>query len=153
MKKNLFKFFALLLIVGISFNFTACSDDDDDIPGGSEKQAAASLVGKWYCTFQQWTEDHETDSETYKPSSKYSMVFDSDGTGYMVSGEDELFEIGTHGRIEYFKWNVYQKKGFNWVHTDVYEGEDYRIDELTATTLTMTWQDDDYKITCTFEKQ
>ncbi|MBQ8050012.1 MAG: hypothetical protein IJ197_00370 [Bacteroidaceae bacterium] len=151
MEKKLFKIFAFLLMVGLGIGFVACSDDDD-IPGGTEKQAAASLAGTWYCTFQQWTEDGETESETYEPSSEYCIVFESDGTGYMVSGDDELFEIGTHG-YKYFEWYVYQKSGYNWVHTSVYGGEDYRINKLTATTLTMIWRDEDYSITCTFERQ
>lgn len=143
---------ALVTILG----FVSCSSDDE-INNVNEK-----IVGVWYCVYQQWTEKgpnraEDTESETYEPSSKYMMAFEEDGTGYMNSGSDELFEIGCHGSPKSFNWNVYLKDKKNWIHTDVYGGQDYEITNLSSTSLTMKWSDyedgDVYIIECKFIKK
>ncbi|MBQ0064123.1 MAG: hypothetical protein KBS94_08950 [Prevotella sp.] len=102
------------------------------------KDVSKDVVGVWYCTFQQWTEDGDTWSSTYEPSSEYMMAFEEDGTGYMKSGKDELFEIGTHG-IANFNWYGYRKSGKNWIHED-YRNHDYEITSISSSSLTLTWR-------------
>ncbi len=150
MTKNTFYRMALLLAMPISLFLFSCSDDDDEGYSDNIENTTANIIGIWYCTYQQWTEDGETWYEEYTPSSTYSMCFDTDGTGYMNSGSDALFEVG---RFHSFNWYISESNGNTWVNTDVYEGESYKIDQLNSTTLVMTWTDDDYSITCKFERQ
>ena len=139
-KTSLFALMSVLLFTAIGF--ASCSSDDDDETGGQQGSVNKDVVGVWYCTFQQKTEDGDTWSFTYEPSSEYMMAFEDDGTGYMKSGRNELFEIGTHG-IKNFNWYGYRKSGKNMIHTDVYEGQDYEITSVSSSSLTLTWRDPD----------
>ena len=136
-KTSLFALMSVLLFTATGF--ASCSNDDDDDTGGQQESVNKDIVGVWYCTFQQKMEDGDTWSFTYEPSSEYMMAFEDDGTGYMKSGRDELFEIGTHG-IENFNWYSYRKGGKNMIHTDVYEGQDYEITSVSSSSLTLTWR-------------
>lgn len=133
------RIFALMAaLLSTAAVFTSCSSDDDDT-GGQLESVNKNVVGVWYCTFQQWTEDGDTWSQTYEPSSQYVMTFDDDGTGYMQCGGDELFEIGCH-KIENYHWHVYRKYGKNWIQTDVRNrAHDYEITHISSTDLTLTW--------------
>ena len=155
--KKVLAYVMMCLWVGMNmFVMSSCSSDDED--GGSVSNASDLLVGEWHCTQQIWVEDGEKDSETYEPSSAYSMKFNAPdkksktGQGYMISGSDQLFEIKTYGKKKTFTWCVSEIKGRNYVVTDVYDGEEYRIDKLNVTELQMTWTDDDLSITCVFKK-
>lgn len=138
-----------LVAVLLSIGIVSCSDDDEDGNLGSVESVTANITGVWYCTYQQWTEDGETNSNTYEPSSTYSMRFNADGTGAMQSGSDELFEVG---RAHDFTWNINKSNGNTYVHTSVYSGQTYKIEQLSSTSLTMTWTDKDYSIKCKFVK-
>lgn len=142
----------LVLFSMTVFVLSSCSSDDDIEDGGSIKNATALLIGEWHCTSQKWFEyeSGDTESSEYEPSSEYSMEFDETGYGYMISGRDQLFEIMTRGMS--FEWSVINKKGRNYVVTDIYDYEEYRIDKLTASSLEMTWDDGYNRISCTFVK-
>ena len=148
--KTLFSILLAIMTLGVTILLSACSNEEE-IPGGNQEEVTSNIVGVWYCVYQEWTEDGETDSKTYEPSSAYSMEFNSDGTGYMQSGRDELFEIGC-SRGQYFTYSVSRKDKHNWIHTDVYDGQDYKVVELSESSLSMTWEDDGYIITCKFVK-
>lgn len=141
----------LLTVIGLA----SCSSDDDDETGGQQGSINMDVVGVWYCTFQQWTEDGDTWSSTYEPSSKYMMAFEEDGTGYMKSGSDELFEIGTHGIEENFNWYAFRKGGKYWIHEDN-RNHDFEITSVSSSSLTLTWRAPDsaygYTIVGKFKK-
>lgn len=111
------------------------------------KDIRAKLCGTWYCKFQEWSEDGETEYEEYEPSSTYSIRFDSDGHGYMKSGDDSLFEIMN---TKTFKWEIEEINGYMYVLTNVYDGQSYKILKLSDDYLEMLWKDDDYSIRCKF---
>lgn len=144
----------VILLFGVT-GFSSCSKSDDDDSEEQSQVINKDIIGVWYCTFQQKSQDGDTWSFTYEPSSEYMMAFEDDGTGYMKSGKDELFEIGTHG-IKNFNWYGYRKSGKNMIHTDVYDGQDYEITSISSSSLTLTWRepnpDNDYTIVCTFVK-
>ena len=151
MKRLFTRVAAAMLLACVSAGMFCACGDDDEIEGGSVSEATAMLVGTWFCTSQQWDEeDCETEVSNYEPSYEYAICFEADGSGYMRSGSEELFEVGTHGGKQYFEWYVYKKGDHNWVHADVYSGKDYRIDKINANTLVMTWRDEDYVIKCQF---
>jgi len=141
--KNLKPF--IIASVIILFALTSCSKEN-----GTAESVTLDIVGNWYCTSQQWTEDGETDFKEYEPSQEYSMTFNIDGTGRLRTGIDELFEIG---RSQDFTWYIYKSGKKSIVHTDIYDGEEYTIDKLTSSSLVMTWTDEDYSIQCKFVKQ
>lgn len=146
--KSFCKFFSIVAVALITCAvLTSCSDDQDD--GGNPDRASTLIVGYWCCISQTKTEDGDTIYETYNPSSEYCMKFDDTGNGYMASGSDELFEIG--GKKN-FRWTIKNKNGNNYLVTDVYGGEEYKINKLNETTLDMTWTDEDYSIRCVFER-
>lgn len=138
-KTSLFALMSVLLFTATGF--ASCSSDDDDETGGQQGSVNKNVVGVWYCTFQQWTEDGDTWSSTYEPSSEYMMAFEDDGTGYMKSGGDELFEISTQG-IKNFNWYSYRKSGKNWIHED-YRNHDYEVTSVSSSSLTLTWREPD----------
>lgn len=134
-----------------SIVFTSCNSDNED--GGSVDNATSMIVGTWYCIYQEWDEDGDINSSTYEPSSRCCIQLKENKTGNMYGGPDELFEIG--GTHKNFSWFVQKKKGSNYLFTDVYDGEEYKINKLNATTLEMTWedvfeQDHYYRIFCRF---
>lgn len=146
--KSFGKLFSIVIVALMTFAmFTSCSDDQED--GGSPDKVSTLIVGYWCCISQTKTEDGDTIYETYDPSSLYHMEFDDTGNGYMTSGSDELFEIS--GK-KYFRWTIKNKNGNNYLITDVYGGEEYKINKLNDTTLDMTWTDEDYSIRCVFER-
>lgn len=63
------------------------------------------LTGKWICSYQQKTEDGYTWDASYS-TSEYYIVFNSDKTGLICSGRDQLFEQGTWGKERPFAWEV-----------------------------------------------
>ncbi len=127
----------------IEYKLSGTSDDEtEELPSNINEK----IIGVWYCIYQQWSEEGPnvkdySESKTYEPSSKYVMAFKEDGTGYMNSGSDELFEIGCHGTQKKFNWYYYSKEGKNWIHTDVYDGQDYEITHLSSSSLTLKWSD------------
>lgn len=144
----------VILLFGVT-GFSSCSKSDDDDSEEQSQVINKDIIGVWYCTFQQKSQDGDTWSFTYEPSSEYMMAFEDDGTGYMKSGKDELLEIGTHG-IKNFNWYSYRKGGKNWIHTDVYDGQDYEVTSVSSSSLTLTWREpnpaNDYTIICKFIK-
>ena len=150
MKKISFMFTMLLTVLMSSLVITSCSSDDED--GGSIDKATSLIVGSWACVYQEWTEDGETWSSSYEPSSNYFIQLNEDKSGYMISDSDQLFEIWTWGKKEYFSWVIKEKNGRNFLVTDIYSGEEYQIDKLNSNSLEMTWIDEDYRIYCKFEK-
>lgn len=145
--------FYIICVMLLCVSLVSCDNDGNSLDGESIKSLSKKLVGVWYCTYQEWAEDGYADSKSYDPSEEYFMAFDIDGTGTMHSGRDELFEIGTHGTIYEFEWNIYNKNNAKYLHTTVYDGNDYKINEITNSKLRMTWVDGDYKIVCEFVKQ
>lgn len=145
------KFTCLTLLCLVLLSMAGCKDDNDDGPDtgitGDPVRYSSLITGLWYCTLQQWDEDGEQSEEHYTPSSLYSMRFDKDGTGYMKSGDDSLFEImNAHS----FRWNIRNIEGVLYLHTDVYGGETYKILYLKGDKLVMEWRDDNFSIKCEF---
>ena len=141
---------------------SACSDDEDEVNSddevSSEEDTSSSefneeyLLGTWYCVYQEWYEDGETEYSEYEIPSDYYMVFNDDNSGYLVfANEDELFEIGTSKTKEPFTWLFISPKLKLWL-TDRNHSEWYTILSLTKSELSMRWSDDGYVITCTFER-
>ena len=151
MKKISLFFTMLLTVLMSSLVVTSCSSDDDE-DGGSVDNATSLIVGSWACVYQEWTEDGETWSSSYEPSSKYFIQLNEDKSGYMISGSDQLFEIMTSGKKKYFSWVIKEKGGRNYLVTDIYGGEEYQINKLNSNSLEMTWEDEGYRIYCKFEK-
>ncbi len=157
--KWIYKLSSLVTIVILLFGvtgFSSCSKSDDDDSEEQSQVINKDIIGVWYCTSQQASQYGDTWSHTYEPSSQYMIGFDDDGTGYMNSGRDALFEIWCSSGIKNFNWYGYRKNGKNWIHTDVSGGWDYEITSISSTSLTLTWRepdpDNDYTIVCTFVK-
>lgn len=156
-KTSLFIVMAMMMFFATGLSSCSNSDSDDEYEskeGEQSKDINKDVVGVWYCTFQQKSQYGDTWSFTYEPSSEYMMAFEDDGTGYMKSGKDELFEISTHG-VANFNWYGYRKSGKNWIHED-YRNHDYEVTSVSSSSLTLTWRepdpDNDYTIICKFIK-
>ena len=151
MKKTTLYFSMLLTVLMGSFLISSCSSDDDE-DGGSVENATAMLVGSWACIYQEWSEAGDVWSSTYDPSSKYFIQLNADMSGYLISGSDELFEIGTGGKKKNFTWYVQSKGGRNYLETSIYGGTEYQINKLNSSSLEMNWVDGEYRIYCRFVK-
>lgn len=155
--KNISYLLTMLFMVFMNSLVSSCSNDDDDSGKSSDSSMSVSkatnlIVGTWYCEYQQWTENGDTESATYVPSPAYSIQLSNDKSGYMISGSDQLFEIKTYGSKKYFTWNIQNKNNANYLVTDIYGGEEWQINKLTSTSLWMTWKDEGYRIYCKFVK-
>lgn len=126
-----------LLLVVLSLNFTACSNDVDD------NDNSTLLVGKWEKTTIDPDEPNRVDNLTFKSDGTFEFVYT------ITEGEDKGTYPSSHGTYEVDAEKIY----FTYVDE---EGSDVaKIKTLNSATLSFGWLNDDgvteYK-TATYKK-
>ncbi|MBM6890317.1 hypothetical protein H6A30_08560 [Bacteroides caecigallinarum] len=115
-----FKLLATLLMVLISVNFVACSDDEPAV--GTSRD----LIGRWTLT---WTKGWEFDSDGFKDTwdeadDGENLIFKADGTGRMESKYGDEYQ---------FNWS-FENNDFKWDYS-LYNGCTTKIIQLDAEKL------------------
>lgn len=107
------------------------------------------LIGKWICYYQQWIEDGDVEDMTYSSDNIY-IVLNADHTGCIRSGNgyEELFEIGTGGKEDPFKWYLSGMK----IVVDDGSCDEWEVLSLSDNELELRWGDEDYSIIGRFKK-
>ena len=139
-----------LVLASVAF-LCSCGGSDGDIHSQSVAEIEATLWGTWYCVYQEWYEDGDTWYSEYDVPSDYYMVFRDDYTGYVVSGRDELFEIGTGKTKDPYTWALTSSSSLRLILTD--RGNDkvsLSILELGNEEMTLKFYDSGYRIICEF---
>ncbi|MBO5592611.1 MAG: hypothetical protein J5913_06575 [Prevotella sp.] len=139
MKKNMF--FTVISMALIAMCVSCGSDDDNENRSSSN---AENLIGTWICYEQIWHENGKIESSSYS-GSNYYIVFNTNNTGNMNSGSDELMEIG---RGHSFSYTLSGNK----IVTDIYGETIWEVVSLNDKWLTLKWEDGGYWIECKFKK-
>lgn len=135
----------------LSVFYQSCGNDDDVSikEEGGILFAPESLIGYWYCTYQEWNDNGDVDHSNYKMDSSYYIIFRDDFTGSTHAGKDELMEwAGSRD----FHWSIEKNM------IDVGYGTLWSVKSISDSELTLQWEDveDDgefYRIICKFKKK
>lgn len=100
--------------------------------------SAEQVFGKWICYYQKWTQDGETSDKSYN-TNEYYIELNSDYTGTIHSGRDELFEVTSKGSGKSFVWSLSNGR-ITAVLSDT-RNEIWTITSLEETELTLQWED------------
>lgn len=125
---------------------------------GSVSGKEKDLIGTWYCMGEKWLDWGKISEESYEPSDKLGMIFNTDHTGrfFIFPPYSSLLEIGSNGTNgKSYSWTM-TKLGKEWVvrtTDDVYGSKhDYIIKLLDSNRLILLWDDDEFKVAAKFIK-
>lgn len=109
---KLFKFLGITLMMTLCAGFISCSDDDEE--ESTPAYSADALVGEWWMTCEEYTESWSDEVDVFNctPSEEYRIIFNSDKSGLLESGSNQIMEHGGHYN---FTWNISGDKIVAWM--------------------------------------